>query len=470
VTVNLQFIHIQTLHYDRIFVSIIFLGGTLMRKKSSKAMIFALSLLLVAGCSGQPTASNDGTKSNDSTKPKENEKSPAAASGDKKVLTMWTRENSARLLESAVKKYSDENKNVQIQITAIPADNFNQQFTAALSSNSAPDIVSVDLVLAPFYSSIGAFKDITQKYNALDFKDQLSKSMVNLGQKEGKQFALPFSADVSALIYNKAHFKDAGLDPEKPPVTWKELQEYAKKLTTKDRFGYVYAGGSAGSLMFTFMPYIWGNGGDYLNENGTKAMINSPQAIEGLQFFADMTLKDKTVPAGSPTYTSQQGFDAFTAGKASMMVNGNFRVADLNTKFSDIDYGVALIPKNEGKAHSSFAGGELIAITSSTKQEEEAWKFINYALSKEIQVETFAKNGTIPVRKDFYNNAYFEKEPKYKIFTQALDVAKTPYTTKYNELYNPILSSIQSALQGKTPAKDGFAKAATELDAILQKK
>lgn len=53
--------------------------------------------------------------------------------------------------------------------------------------------------------------------------------MLNQGQKDGKQFALPFNADVSAFIYNKAHFRDAGLDPEKPPVTWKELQEYSKK-------------------------------------------------------------------------------------------------------------------------------------------------------------------------------------------------------------------------------------------------
>ncbi|MGG2197161.1 MULTISPECIES: ABC transporter substrate-binding protein [Paenibacillus] len=434
------------------------------KKLVNAALLASLFVLALTGCSGQPAATNGGEKVNDGAK------AAPDSGGAKKVVTMWTRENGARLLEAAVKKYNEENKSVEIKVTSIPTESFNQQFTAALSSNSVPDIVSVDLVLAPYYSSIGAFKDITQQYNGLSFKDQLSKSMLNQGQKDGKQFALPFNADVSAFIYNKAHFRDAGLDPEKPPVTWKELQEYSKKLTNKDRFGYVYGGGTAGTLMFTFMPYVWGNGGEFLNKDGTKAMVNSSQAIEALQFLSDLTNKDKVVPPGSPTYTSQQAFDAFTSGKASMMVNGNFRVSDLNLKFSNIEYGVGMIPKNEGKGHASFGGGELIAITSGSKQLPEAWKFIEFALSKEVQVETFAKNGSIPVRKDFYNNPYFDKEPKYKMFAQSLDVAVTPFTTKYNELYDPILSNVQSALLGKTPAKDAFTKAAADMDAILQKK
>jgi multiple sugar transport system substrate-binding protein len=427
------------------------------------SMLLSFALLFI-GCSSQNTSNQQPSGTSGSGK-------DGATASSPKVLKMWTRDSSEKLLKEAIEKYNKTNdKNIKIELTTIPANNFSDQYSTALASNSAPDIVSIDLVLAPYFTSIGAFKDVTDKYNALEFKDQFNENMVHLGQRDGKQFAVPFSADVSALIYNKQHFKDVGLDPEKPPVTWEELRDYAKKLTTKDRYGYVYGGGNAGTLMFTFMPYVWGNGGEFLNKDGTKALVDSPEAVEALQFFADLTQKDKVTPEGVTTYTSQQVYDAFTSGKASMMVNGNFRVNDLNTKFKDIDYGVALIPKKDGKKHSSFAGGELVAISSTTKSVDEAWDFIKFALSKDIQVETWAKSGTIPVRKDFHKNQYFDAEPKYKVFGEALTVANTPYTTKYNELYNPILSSIQSALQGKQSPKDAFAKAAADMNKILEKK
>jgi len=384
-------------------------------------------------------------------------------------MVMWTRETSAALIKPVVDRFNENNEGgTRIRLTSINPDQFSERFSTALASDEAPDLVSIDLVLVPYFSSIGAFKDVTETFESLDFRDSFNDAMVRLGQREGTQYAFPFSADVSALVYNRGHFEQAGLDPDSPPTTWQELREAARELTNGERFGYVYSGGDAGGHMFTFMPYVWGNGGEYLNEDGTQALIDGPEAVEALEFFTQLTREDEVTPSGVVGYNFDQFTNAFATERASMMVNGNFTVNLFNTDYPDLDFGVALVPKNEGREHSSFSGGELIAIPASSQFEEQALEFIRFALSEEVQVEAWAKNGVIPVRNDFFENRYFEEEPKYKVFAEALNVAECPYTTKYYELYNPLLTAMQNALRGEQSPQAAFSRAKQEMDRILQ--
>lgn len=385
-------------------------------------------------------------------------------------LAVWCREYAAAPLRAAVKMFNALDNGIKVDVTAIPEQQFPDQLSTALASDEAPDLVSINATLPPYFSSIGAFTDLTERYDSLAFKEQFNPVVARLGEdRQGVQYALPFSADVSALVYNRGLFEEAGLDPDQPPVTWHELREAAQRLTTGDRYGYVFAGGEPGGHMFTFMPYVWANGGEYLSEDGRRALLDSPEAIEALQFFTDLTLGDKVTPPGVVNYNGAENSEAFTAEKAAMIVTGNFDVENLNTNFPDLDYGVTLIPKPTDGSHSAYSGGDLVAITSQTDYVEEAWEFIKFGLSEEVQVEAFAKNGILPVRKDLNDNRYFEEEPKYKVFADAYTIGQMPYSPKYFELYNPLLSGMQSALQGKKTPEEAFTEATAEMNRIIQR-
>lgn len=317
----------------------------------------------------------------------------AKVEGEKKEVNIWVREQLDAPIKAVIEQYNEQSDTIQVKATVYPDKEFADQLTLALSSGTAPDIVSLDDVFAPYYESIGALADITEKYNELDFKDQFSTGMLELGQYEGKQYAIPFAPDVSVLLYNKDHFKEAGLDENKGPETWDELVEYAQKLTTGDRYGYTYAGGEGGSQMFTFMPYVWGNGGDILDDAGKESLLDLPESIEALDFYDKLTNEYKVTPPGAATYSWSESQDAFLTGKASMAVLGAGQVYDFITNHPELNFGVALIPKNEGKEHSSFCGGDNIAVTEQSENKDEAWDFIEYALSEQAQVEVFAKNG-----------------------------------------------------------------------------
>lgn len=386
--------------------------------------------------------------------------------GEKTEVTIWVREQMEAPITAAVKQYNEKQDKVKVNAVVYPDNELTDQLTLALSSGNVPDIVSLDDILAPYYNSISALSDVTEKFDKLSYKDTFSEGMVELGKYDGKQYAIPFAPDVSVMFYNKEHFREAGLDPEKGPENWTQLIEYAQKLTTNDRFGYTYNGG--GGQMFTFVPYIWSNGGDILSEDGKTCLLDQPQAVEALQLYDDLTNKYKVTPEGVTTYSWSESQDAFLTGKVSMTVLGNSQLYTFLTDYPDFDFGVCLIPKSDNGEYTSFGGGDLIAVMEQSKHKEAAWDFVEYALSEDVQVELFAKNGLLPARTDLFDNEYFNANDKYKVLQEALKVSRASWSENYNEMNQPLVNATQSCLMGNATAEEAFKAATDEINKIMQ--
>ena len=420
-----------------------------MRKRRTRLIAAGLSLVMLGSCVGCGERKSDKKSGEDG----------------KTELTIWVREQMEDPIMAAVKQYNEKQDKVKVNAVVYPDNELTDQLTLALSSGDVPDMVSLDDILAPYYNSQKALADVTEKFNDLEFKDAFSKGMVELGTYEGKQYAIPFAPDVSVLFYNKEHFRQAGLDPEKGPETWTDLIEYSKKLTTDEHYGYTYNGG--GGQMFTFVPFIWSNGGDLLSEDGKKCLLDQPEAVEALQLYDDLTNKYKVTPEGVTTYSWSESQDAFLSGKASMTILGNSQLYTFKTEYPDFDFGVSLISKQDGKEHSSFGGGDLIAIMEQSKNKEAAWDFVEYVLSEEVQVELFAKNGLLPARTDLFDNEYFNEDNKYQVMQQALEVSRASWSEKYNEMNQPLVNATQSCLMQKQTAEEAFKTATEEINRIM---
>ena len=103
----------------------------------------------------------------------------------------------------------------------------------------------------------------------------------------------------------------------------------------------------------------------------------------------------------------------------------------------------------EGGA-SSFAGGDSIAIPAGSKYPEQAFEFIKWATSDEVQLEYYAKVNNLPVRTDLAENEYFAQDSRLTTAAEAMAMGETPYTVVYNQLFNdangPWLKMIQTAV------------------------
>ena len=373
---------------------------------------------------------------------------PLAAQDAPVTMTLWVRSTST-LIDTLVDEWNATHDN-QVELTVIPAADFVTKFAAAIAGGEAPDIVGIDLIYAPAFASEGQLVDITDKVEALTFLDDLSPAHVALGTYEERNYAVPFAAEGSFLIYNRDLFTAAGLDPDKPPTNWDELLTYARAITAlgDDKYGFYFAGSCAGCNAFTYLPLIWASDGDVLSENYSTPTLDDPVVKEALQLYRTMW-EEGLIPEGAQVDTGENFLNAFASGNIGMTGTGAFAINALKTDYPDLDFGIALLPGKDGGT-ASFGGGDLIGIPSGSEYVDEAWEFIEWLLSDEVQLEVYAANNNLPLRLSFSENEYFEVDPRLSTASSTLSVGHTPYSLVYNELFNdangPWLLMIQTAI------------------------
>ncbi len=192
----------------------------------------------------------------------------------------------------------------KIEVTVIPAADYMTKVGASVAAGAPPDLMAVDLIYVPQFAAANQLTDITEMAKALPYFDKLSPSHVRLATYEDKIYGLPFNAEGSYLIYNKDLFTKAGLDPEKPPTTWAEIADAAKKITAlgDDNYGFYFSGACAGCNAFTFLPLMWANGGDVLSADGKTATLTDPAVKAALEFYKpDVGRWRRSRPAPRPT-------------------------------------------------------------------------------------------------------------------------------------------------------------------------
>ena len=374
---------------------------------------------------------------------------PLAAQDDQINMTMWVRNISFQTQELV--DTWNANNDSQVELTVIPSGEFVTKMGAAIAAGEPPDIASIDLIYTPAFASAGQLVDITDYVRALPYADDLTPAHMELGLYEGRNYAVPTAVDGSFIVYNIDLFEQAGLDPDNPPSTWDEMLEAARAINDlgDDTYGYWFSMNCAGCNAFTFLPFIWASGGDVLSDDYSEATITSdPIVREALEFY-NTVWEEGLVPEGASIDNGSNFVSAFAAGNIGMSGTGNFAISNYTSNNPDLNFGIFHIPGKEGGA-ASFGGGDVIAIPSGTEHAEEAWRFIEWTMSEEPQVEIYAANGQIPVRLALVDNKYFEGDERQAKAASALAVGFTPYTVVYNDLFNdpngPWLEMLQVAI------------------------
>lgn len=366
----------------------------------------------------------------------------------KETITFWGRSDQSSL-EVIVNEYNKSQDKVNVRLNVIPNSSLMSKLSSSIAAGNPPDLVALDIVYFPELNRSEQLVDLTDKIGNKDYIGQFSDTLKAIGSHEGHIYGVPFAAESSFLYYNKKLFREAGLDPQRPPETLQELREDAEKITKlgDGYYGFALPGGCSGCLAFTFVPYLWANGGDLVSADGKTSLVNSENNKKTLTFFHNM-YKDGLISPLSRADSSLN--DSFASGKIGMVGSGAFTFKVFKDNYPDIDYGVAYFPGEKKGDWASFSGGDAFAIPVGSKHEKEAIDFINWTLSKETQIEVLAKNGYIPTRQDASENPYSQKDAKYLLASKALAKGHVPYLVPYNETINaqnsPLLTLIQKSV------------------------
>jgi multiple sugar transport system substrate-binding protein len=391
----------------------------------------------------------------------------SAASAAEKI-DMWVRTGIGDSFKKVVEAYNASHQN-QVAATEVPFSELVQKYATAIAGGQAPDALSMDLIYTPAFAAAGQLEDLTDWAKKLPYFNSLSPSHVKLGTYQDHVYGLPLSVETSVFAWNKDLYKKAGLDPEKAPASWEEIEANAAKIRKlgDDTYGFYFSGGGCGGCMiFTFTPLVWGAGVDILSADSKKATLDTPEMRKAVGIYRDMVKKD-LVPAGAAS-DNGANFLSFTNGKIGQQSLGAFAIGTLVTQHPDINFGVTLIPGVNGGA-SSFAGGDNFVITKGTKKLDAVKEFIEYIYSMDGQ-KIMAKYGSLPTRGDIADKVLEGLDPRMQVGLKAIGVAKTPYTLQFNDLINsangPWATFTNAAIFGDD-VDAAFKNAQSEMQSII---
>ncbi len=383
--------------------------------------------------------------------------SAALFADGKTKLTLWSYQegDSPKVLQQLIAEFNASQDKAQVVYEYVPFANFKQKLTVSVMAQEMADIVIIDNPDNAAYAALGAFVDVSDLVSKWEGKDKFYPGPWKSTQYNGGQYGIPIDSNCLALYYDKNALKAAGL---KVPTTWDELKAAAKKLTTGKRFGLAISAPKNEEGTFQYIPWILSTGADV-----TK--VNTPAAVKSLSYLRGLVV-DKSMSPEVINWTQGDVQKQFSAGKAAMMINGPWNIGSVKRDSPDLDFGVALIPRD--KQYSSVLGGENMAITK-TANRDLAWSFVKWFTSKEIENKYNSLTGQFPSRSDAIAvNDVWTKDPILAAFLEEMKYAmpRGPHP-RWPEISNALSEALQKGLIGVSAPQAALDEAQTKVAKVL---
>jgi sn-glycerol 3-phosphate transport system substrate-binding protein len=358
---------------------------------------------------------------------------------------------------------------------------------AAFRAGNAPHILQVfEVGTATMMSAKGAIKPVylmmKEAGEPFDPKNYLPAVAGYYTDSKGNLLSMPFNSSTPVMYVNKDAFKKAGLDPNKPPKTWKEFAAAAGKLKASGQQCVYSTGWPAWVHVENFSA--WHNLPIGTKENGiagtdTQFQVNSPAHVKHVEMLADFAKK------GWFTYSGRrnEAEARFFSGECAIVTSSSAAQANIrkNAKF---DFSVNFLPYNDeikGAPQNSIIGGATLWVMSGKKPQEYkgVTKFFSYISSTDVQASWHQSTGYVPITNAAYDvtkkAGYYEKNPGTDVAIRQLNnKAPTPNSKglrfgNYVQGREVIEEEMEAVFAGKKDAKQAMDDAVRRGNEILRK-
>jgi len=388
------------------------------------------------------------------------------------TVTIWTPHDFDRRYTDVQKDMWEpfEVKNPGIKVKWVRVPDWEQKFRISAAAKQLPEIFAVDGINVATYARQG----ILAPLDALipeSVKNDYWKGALDEMTYKGNLYALALETNSHLIFYNPKLLSEAGVNP---PTYWEDLVELAKKLTVDkngdgklDQYTFEVPIGRNEYAMWMLSAFIWANGGEIISEDGTKALIGEPRAVEAIQFTSDLVNKYNVVPKAGTIQAGPEG--AFVGGKVAMSQAGPFMFNTYERNYPNFKWEVipTTYPRN-GKRVGGV-GGWHFSMWSETKNKDAAGKVMQYISTEEF-VRILQKGYGIGVRKSVALSIPEWQRYPYKVAIDQMGVGKArPSTDQYPTVTDAVQQAFDKAILGGVSAKEAADEAARRINAVLGK-
>jgi multiple sugar transport system substrate-binding protein len=290
-----------------------------------------------------------------------------------------------------------EKANPSIKVNSVEYQWTGPTFAAKLAAGTLPTVFTVPFTDARSLGDNGQLADLTSAAKSLPYFNKFNPAVIAEGtDAKGQVVALPTAAYAQALHYNRKLFSEAGLDPNKPPTTWAQVEADAKAISQKTGMaGYAEMGKDDNTAGWILTTLVYALGGRMETGVGTKAVatLDNPQTVTALNLLKTMRWTDNSMGSDFD-YGWSDINQAFAAGQVGMYISGSDVYTNL-VQASNVDpsiYGVTTIPLAKNKNAGVLGGGTLAAVSPKAKPAEiaAAVKWIDFYYEQPLVNKTQA--------------------------------------------------------------------------------
>jgi sn-glycerol 3-phosphate transport system substrate-binding protein len=373
-----------------------------------------------------------------------------------------------------------EKENPGIKLKPIYTGTYQDSLTKTLTAVKGGDppvtaiLLSTDMFTLIDEDAIVPFDDLIKTPDDQAWLKSFYPAFMENSQTGGKTWGIPFQRSTIVLYWNKDAFKEAGLDPNRPPATWKEQVEYAQKLTRRDASGKVTQWGlqipSSGFPYWLFQALAIQAGTNLMNPAGTQTYYDRPEVIEGLTYWVDLVKKHKVHPEGIVNWGTTPK-DFFEKTVAMMWTTtGNLTNVRTNAKF---DFGVAMLPAGKQRGSPTGGGNFYLFKKATPAQRDAAFKFVKWVTTPQRAAQWGIDTGYVAVRADAWETPamkqYVAGFPAAAVARDQLPFAKAELSTHDNQRVTQALNDgLQAALTGTKTPEQAMKDAQREGERLLR--
>ncbi len=323
---------------------------------------------------------------------------PAGQSSSAPVTIQYLGRGSAgeeEIYRDLIKQFGERNPKITVDInwagtggSALIAE----KLTAMLAGGTPPDTFWVHSYSTLDWAAQKVLVDLTPytKEKGFDLAGYY-KGPVDDFRWEGQVLSLPRETSSLVMFLNKGQFAEAGVKDLTPDSTWNDWLEASRKLTRDGPAGKVF-GTFASASAFNVFQMIWQNGGEIVNEKRTQSLLDSPQAIETVQFLVDMRVKHQVAPQAAD-YQGQTLVQFFSGGRMASYTT-NQSLANELQRLRPFEWDAVAIPKNKQKAYAQASSGH--GITRASKSPAAGWELVKWLAGEDASKMYAAKGLVIP--------------------------------------------------------------------------
>ena len=369
-------------------------------------------------------------------------------------------------VKHAVARFNEKYPKVKVEVAIDPITNgwgdYVTHVLTQFNGGNAYDVYGTAIETFETFERRGLFIPLDDYIAKNSSYSDFAPALFKYSSYHGKTYFIPIGWNNIMINYNRALFKDAGVEYPKD-WTWDQFREVAKKLTKRDAAGNVTQYGyEVPNQNFFVQPWFLTNGTSPLNPDWTASNMLDPKVSETLHFLHDLIHVDKVSPIpGKDTMDNQ-----FAAGQVAMISRGHWIIE--NAKRAKLDMDIADVPSKV--TDNTVIGFGGYAVSKTSKYPDLAKELVGALTSEETQKEEGELGGGVPGRKSAAETpAFLAFPPSAALYYETLPhTIPVPSPANFQEVEKIFMRNFVAMMADEISIADGVKRTDQELNEFVQ--